>query len=86
MQSIILSAFVTIFSIGLCAISLLSYSKHKTMKLLVVSLVFLVFLVKGILLSIGMFYPEWGLPAANLSFIVFDMIILFLLFIATLKR
>ena len=86
MQSIILSGFVTIFSVGLLAVSLYSYSKHKTIKLLIISCVFLVFLIKGILLSLGLFYTNLGLPTASVSFTFFDVIILVLLFIATLKR
>ena len=66
-ESIVISASVTIFSLGLLLISLL---------------------VKGIALSIGLFYPE-----SSINFILsdkysglFDLIILILLFIATLKR
>ncbi len=85
-QDIIISAFVTIFSVGLLAVSLASYKKYKNLKLLFVSLVFLIFLIKGILLSIGLFYDEilivHSMPYSGL----FDLIILLLLFIATLKR
>ncbi|MFH1100675.1 MAG: hypothetical protein V1726_01385 [Methanobacteriota archaeon] len=83
---VILSGFVTVFSLGLLAISLYSYRKSKNMKLLAVSCVFLIFLIKGILLSIGVFFPNSGMPSASLWFILFDVVILLLLFIATLKR
>jgi len=86
MYLVILSGFVTVFSVGLLSISLYSYRKSKNMKLLAVSCVFLVFLVKGILLSIGVLFPDSGMPSASLWFVVFDVIILLLLFIATLKR
>ena len=87
-ESIVISASVTIFSLGLLLISLISYKKHKNPKLLFISFVFVVLLVKGIVLSIGLFYPE-----SSINFILldkysglFDLIILILLFIATLKR
>ncbi len=85
-QDIVISAFITIFSVGLLAISLASYKKYKNIKLLFVSLVFLVLLIKGILLSLGLFYEDLimvnSMPYSGL----FDLMILILLFIATLKR
>ena len=83
-ESIIISACVTIFSLGLLLISLASYFKYKNPKLIFVSLVFLLFLIKGLLLSINVFFEE--LIELNSYFTVFDLIILILLFIATLKR
>ena len=83
-ENIIISACVTIFSLGLLIISLASYLKYKNLKLLFVSLVFLLFLIKGILLSINVFFEE--LAGLNLYFIIFDLVILIFLFIATLKR
>jgi hypothetical protein len=88
-EQIIFSAGITIFSLGLLIISLASVSKYKNTKLLFVSLVFLVFLIKGVLLSLRLFFPSFTLFDAVLvgSFSgVFDVIILGLLFIATLKR
>ena len=86
MLNVVLSAFVTIFSMGLFAVSLFSYRKSKNIKLLLVSIVFLVFLLKGILLSVSIFYSSSVLPSANVSFVFFDVIILLVLFVATLKR
>lgn len=85
-QEIIISAFITIFSIGLLAVSLASYRKYKNLKLLFVSIVFLVFLVKGILLSIGLFIDEMAVLNTVSYNGLFDLIILVLLFLATLKR
>jgi hypothetical protein len=85
-ENIILSAFVTIFSVGLFVISLASFRKYHNTKLLAVSLVFLVFLIKGILMSVGLFFDN----VARMYFIpydgFFDLCILILLFITTLKR
>ena len=83
---IVISAFITIFSLGLLAVSLASYRKYKNMKLLFVSLVFLLFLVKGIILSLGIFSENFvAFDSSNYGGI-FDLVILILLFIATLKR
>lgn len=86
MESIVLSACVTIFSLGLLVISLESYQKYKNFKLFFVSCVFFVFLVKGLLMSLGLFYEDLTTIQSSLSSGIFDLIILILLFIATLKR
>ena len=85
-QDIIISAFITIFSVGLLAVSLASYRKYKNLKLLFVSLVFLVFLIKGVLLSLGLFNEDIAIILTSTYAGLFDLAILILLFIATLKR
>ena len=88
-ESIAITASITILSLGLLTISLLSYSKYKTKRLLFISLVFIVLLIKGILLSVSLFNPEILFIDSFLKSIysgLFDIIILILLFIATLKR
>ena len=85
-ESIIIDAGITIFALGLFIVSLLSYRKYKKGKLLFVSLVFLIFLVKGILLSLSLFYIQFADIISNPYVGLFDLIILVLLFIATLKR
>jgi len=84
--SIIIDASITIFALGLFIVSLLSYRKYKNGKLLFVSLVFLIFLVKGILLSLSLFYSQFADIISNPYVGLFDLIILVFLFIATLKR
>ena len=83
---IVISAFITIFSVGLLAVSLASYKKYKNLKLLFVSFVFVVFFIKGILMSISLFGMEIELLSSILSVGFFDLIVLILLFVATLKR
>lgn len=85
-ESLVFSAFVTIFSLGLLIVSLASYRKYKNLKLLFVSAVFFVFLIKGIGMSVLLFFGDIALISSLISLGVFDLIILILLFIATLKR
>jgi len=85
-QDIIISAFVTIFSLGLIAVSFASFRKYKNPKLLFVNLVFFVFLVKGILLSLSLFIGDIAVITTMPFSGLFDLIILIFLFIATLKR
>ena len=81
-----LSAFITIFSLGLLSISLKSYRKSKNTKLLFISLVFLTFFTKGIILSITVFIEGITLLESMTLFLLFDFLLLFFLFIGTLKR
>ena len=88
-EQIIISACITIFSLGLLVVSLASYKKYKNTKLVVVSLVFLVFFVKGLLMSLQIFFSHISLFDTIFSGSysgIFDLCILVLLFIATLKR
>lgn len=88
-EQIILSACVTIFSLGLLVVSLASYRRYRNGKLLVVSTVFFVFLVKGVLMSLSLFSSEFSmfniLVSGSYSGLL-DLVILVLLFVATLKR
>jgi hypothetical protein len=86
LETIILSAFITIFSLGLLGISLASYRKYKNQKLLFVSGVFLIFLIKGILLSLSLIDSDFDLFLSTTITGIFDVSILLFLFIATLKR
>jgi len=86
MESIIIYGFITIFSIGLFCVSILSYLKSKNKKLLFVSTVFLLFIFKGIILSLSLFLSDLNLFITIPILAVFDLIVLFLLFIATLKK
>jgi hypothetical protein len=89
LEGIIISAGVTIFSFGLMIISLASYKKYHNPKLLFISGVFVVLFVKGILFSLSIFLPDMSILRTFLYSIysgLFDLIILILLFIATLKR
>ena len=86
---IAISVGITVFSLGLLFVSLLSYHKYKNIKLLAISIVFVVLLCKGIVLSLGLFFTE----VSSLRSIVygtyggvFDLAILAILFVATLKR
>jgi len=85
-ESVLLSAGITIFSLGLLIVSLISYRKHRNMRLLFISIILLTLLIKGMLFTVHVFLVE--IPALETSVFngVFDFIILLLLFIATVKR
>jgi len=84
--SIVIDACITVFALGLLLVSLLSYRKYKNAKLLFVSLIFFVFFVKGIILSLGLFNEQLSSLSSNPYTGLFDLAVLVLLFVATLKR
>lgn len=88
-EQIILSAGITIFSLGLLVVSIMSYRRFQNKKLLFVSFVFLVFFIKGVLMTLQVF--SLGLSGVDVLLTgsyngVLDLIILVFLFMATLKR
>jgi len=81
----LLSAFITVFSVGLVSVSIRSYLNTNNSKLFFIAVVFLIFLFKGVLLSIYVFTPELLSHLTMPLFLGMDFIVLFLLFIGTLK-
>lgn len=84
--NIVISAGITVLALGLLIISVISYRKYKNTKLFFVGLVFFIFLIKGIILSINVFHGQSLGGLTSLYERILDLIILVLLFIATLKR
>jgi hypothetical protein len=83
---ILLSAGITIFSLNLLIVSLLSYRRYRGIKLLFLSVVFLLFFFRGIILSYNVFSGNVGDQNAFLYLWVLDLIILVFLYITSLKR
>jgi predicted ferric reductase len=83
---IFISASITIFSLALLMISLLSYWKYRNIKLVFISLIVLVFFIRGLFLSLGLFNDQVLALTSRSSFWLFDLLILVLLYITALKR
>jgi len=80
-----ISASITVLSLGLFILSILGYLKRKNTKMIFVSLVFLVFLVKGIILSLGVFSSEIIVLNSSFNPWIFDLVVLVLLYVTSLK-
>ena len=72
----IIIAFITVFSLGMFFVSLASYRKHRSNKLLLISLVFFIFLIKSILYNFTLFYEEFAVLSVSFVNIIFDLIFL----------
>ncbi|MEM0466373.1 MAG: hypothetical protein QXX20_02065 [Candidatus Thermoplasmatota archaeon] len=84
--SIFVNACITILSAGLLIISLLSYKKKNNRNLLFLTIAFIFFFFKGIILSLSLMYLTFQEIILDPLFGFFDVLILAFLFISTLKR
>ena len=85
-EGVFLFACITILSLILFVLSLLSYWKYKKIKLLLIGIVFLIFLVRGVMLSLSLFYDEILTVTSSIYIWVFDLIILSMLYITSIKK
>lgn len=86
MESIIIFACITIFALVLFIVSILSYWKYKNVKLFFIGVVFLFFLVRGILLSLSLLNEDILKIVSSTYIWLFDLVILAILYITSLKR
>jgi hypothetical protein len=85
-ETSLIYGFITIFSLGMFLLSILSYKRSNNFKILFVAIVFFLFFIKGILLSLSLFITEIN-DIISIPFLgIFDLFIIVLLFIATLKK
>ncbi|MFH1101477.1 MAG: hypothetical protein V1726_05545 [Methanobacteriota archaeon] len=84
--SIILSAGITILAVNLFLVSVFSYRRFRNKKLLFISIVFLLFFIRGILLSVNVLSGMISDQNQFVSLWVFDLFILITLYITSLKR
>lgn len=79
-------AVLTVLALALFVISVLAYKRTKRLKLLMVSLAFLLFFVKGLWLSYYLFtIPEETWNLFLLPIALFDTVILILLYLSLVK-
>lgn len=84
--------FITVFSLTLFLIGWQSYRRTDHPKILGVSLAFLVFAVKGVILSLGLYTDLFtldvseGFVAAFDLLLALDLIILTLLYVAVFRK
>jgi hypothetical protein len=85
-EYVIISGAITIVALILLSISIVSYKRYRNKKLLFVITVFLFFLIRGVLLSIGSLYDPLGPIASSHYMWIFDLIILTMLYLAAFQR
>ena len=82
----VLVAIVTVLAAVLLAISTLAYRRESSWRLLFASVVFFIFLLKGIVMSISIFDPTFKDTTDSPIFhSLFDVVILLFLFFAVIQ-
>lgn len=84
-ESIFINVCITFLSLAILLLSIASYKKFKNVKLIFVTSAFFIFLIKGLMLSLGLFLNDFSPIISSPYFGLFDVIILSLLFVSTLK-
>jgi len=79
------TAIVTITAAVLSVISLRAYLHTRSGKVLLLFLGFLIFLAKGILLSVGLYFLRWGSQLLTMM-VLLDVAILAVFYLSILKR
>jgi hypothetical protein len=85
-EIILLGAGITILALNLMVVAFLSYRKYRSDKLLLMSIVFSLFFIKGLLLSLSLFFEQFEDLSSILYIWIIDFSILILLYITSLKR
>jgi hypothetical protein len=81
-----LRAWIMVFALILFIVSMVAYRRTKSKRVLIVSIAFGIFFVKGIVLSLGLLYPDIeSINSGGLGDFL-DVLILALLAISILKR
>ena len=82
----VLSAGIMVLSFALLLLTIGSYRKHKNTKLLMISGLLALFFLKGTLMILSVVIDSLTWLQIPVYYAVVDIIMLLLLFIATLKR
>jgi hypothetical protein len=77
---------IMVISFGLLLLSLLAYKNNKSLKMLFISFVFLVFFIKVVIYNISLYISDINLFDSMINIWIFDLVILVLLYIASMKR
>ena len=84
---IYLRAGITVLAVTLFLISMMAYSRERDRRLLLVSIAFTIFMVKGIILTIGIFSYDVDQIVAEYWFhVIFDLAILVFLFAGSWRK
>jgi len=82
----VLVAILTVLAALLLLISILAYKREGSWRLIIVAIVFAIFLIKGIIMTVSIFTPDLEDLPDELGFhLIFDVIILLFLFFALLS-
>jgi hypothetical protein len=79
-------ACIIVISFSLLVLSLFAYKKNKNLKMLLISFVFLVFFIKILIYNLSFYFTDINLFDSHVNIWFFDLVILLLLYVASMKR
>lgn len=86
----IIIAFVTVFACALFIIGIIAYRRTRINKLLLVTVAFGLFTIKGIIMSIGLYQGYFDIKGKFVlmldTILIFDFIILIILYLTVFRR
>lgn len=82
----IIFPIITVFAIALTVLAVLAYKKSKKNNMLFLSVFFLLFMIKGLMISIDLFYDYTAIYWMFILGGILDAFALLLLYITTLKE
>lgn len=85
-EAVILYALLVIISLVLLILSVLSYWKYEKRRTLFISMILCFFFIRSVLLSLGLFYEPIATFTSSVYIWGFDLVILLLFYIMSLKK
>jgi len=84
-EGAVVFSVMTVLSLALLVISLLSFFRYRSMRMLLISFMLCLFFVRSVVLSLGLFFPSVAAFSGSVYVWVFDVVILGVLYVAALK-
>ena len=83
---LLIVSIIIVLSFSLFLLSALAYRKNKNIKMLIISSVFLVFFIKVLAYNISLYFTDINIFNSIVSMWIFDLLVLLLLYVASMKR
>jgi len=83
---LLIISFIIVISFSLFVLSILSFKKSRSIKMLLISIVFLVFFIKVIIYNVSLYFSNINIFDSITNMWIFDLAVLLLLYIASMKR
>jgi len=83
---LLIISMIIVISFSLFILSILSYRRSKSIKMLLISIVFFVFFIKVIIYNISLYFTDINIFESITNMWIFDLVVLLLLYIASMKR
>jgi hypothetical protein len=80
-----ITAAITMFSLSLLVLSMLGYKKTRNPQMFFLIAVFILFLIKGIIITLSLFFEDITIFDSLVNIWMFDLVILIVLFLVSMK-